>query len=196
MMPDGSLIRDLRRIYFHQYKGITKNYLFRDLLIKKFLPNNRVFIAKGKSDYRTYINSTTLANFFYYVLKIPKSDEQMRVPQWVFHSPDKVKYAYLREAFAMEGTILKKPYEIRFITKDNLFAVSIKRLLKSVGIDSHITERIDGTPPTLQYRVSIYRKENFEKFCNIGFSLLFHQERFSRLLMKYGIKSLVKNNSE
>lgn len=187
MMPDGSLIKDLRRIYFHQYKDLSKIYLFRDLLIKKFSPNNKVFMAKGKADYRTYINSTTLANFFYYVLKIPKSDEQMCVPQWVFHSPDKVKYAYLREAFAMEGTILKKLYEIRFITKDYLFAVSIKKLLKSIGIDSHITERIGGTPPTLQYRISIYRKENFEKFCNIGFSLPFHQERFSRLLTKYGL---------
>ncbi len=187
MMPDGSLIKDLRRIYFHQWKDLSKLYLFYDLLIKKFSPNNRIFIAKGKSDYRTYINSTTLANFFYYVLKIPKSDEQMNVPPWVFNSPDSVKYAYLREAFAMEGTILKKLHEIRFITKDHLFAISIKKLLKSVNIDSHITERIGGTPPTLQYRVSIYRKENFERFCNIGFSLPFHQERFKQLLIKYHI---------
>ncbi len=187
MMPDGSLIKDLRRIYFPQFKDLSKIYLFRDLLIKKFSPNNRIFMAKGKSDYRTYINSTTLANFFYHVLKIPKSDEQMNVPKWIFHSPDSVKYAYLREAFAMEGTILKKLHEIRFITKDNLFAISIKKLLKAVDIDSHITERIGGTPPTLQYRVSIYRKENFERFCNIGFSLPFHQERFRQLLIKYHI---------
>ncbi|MBI2141128.1 hypothetical protein HYU16_01765, partial [Candidatus Woesearchaeota archaeon] len=57
MMPDGSLIKDLRRIYFHQWKDLSKLYLFYDLLIKKFSPNNRIFIAKGKSDYRTYINS-------------------------------------------------------------------------------------------------------------------------------------------
>lgn len=187
MMPDGSLIKDLRRIYFHQYKDLSKIYLFRDLLIKKFAPNNKVFMAKGKSDYRTYINSTTLANFFYHVLKIPKSDEQMNVPEWVFYSPDSVKYAYLREAFAMEGTILKKLNEIRFITKDNLFAINLKRLLKSVAIESHITQRMGGTPLTLQYRVSIYRKENFERFCKIGFSLPFHQERFKQLLTKYGI---------
>src|SRR3989338_1524440 len=46
MMPDGSLIKDLRRIYFHQFKDLSKIYLFRDLLIKKFSPNNKVFIAK------------------------------------------------------------------------------------------------------------------------------------------------------
>ncbi len=188
MMPDGSLIKDLRRIYFHQYKDLSKIYLFRDLLIKKFSPNNKVFMAKGKSDYRTYINSTTLANFFYYVLKIPKSDEQMCVPGWVFHSPDSVKYAYLREAFAMEGTVLKSLYEIRFITKDYKYAVSLKKLLESVGITSHITDRLGGTPITLQYRISIYRKANFEKFCKIGFSLPFHKERFDQLLAKYGIR--------
>ncbi|MBI2580700.1 hypothetical protein HYV85_02730 [Candidatus Woesearchaeota archaeon] len=187
MMPDGSLIKDLRRIYFGQDKDLSKIYLFRDLLIKKFSPNNKVFVGRGNAEYRTFINSTTLANFFYHVLKIPKSDEQMNVPQWVFNSPDSVKYAYLREAFAMEGTILKNLYEIRFITKDNLFAVSIKKLLKSVDIESHITERIGGTPPTLQYRVSIYRRENFERFCNIGFSLPFHRERFRLLLIKYHI---------
>ena len=187
MMPDGSLIKDLRRIYFGQDKDLSKIYLFRDLLIKKFSPNNKVFVGKGHFEYRTYINSTTLANFFYHVLKIPKSDEQMNVPKWVFHSPDSVKYACLREAFAMEGTILKKLNEIRFITKDNLFAINIQRLLKTVGIVSHVTKRIGGTPPTLQYRVSIYRKENFEKFCKIGFSLPFHQERFTQLLIKYGI---------
>ena len=187
MMPDGSLIKDLRRIYFGQDKDLSKIYLFRDLLIKKFSPNNRVFIDRGHFEYRAYINSTTLANFFYHVLKIPKSDEQMNVPKWIFYSPNSVKYAYLREAFAMEGTILKKLNEIRFITKDNLFAVNIKRLLKTVGIKSYITERLGGTPPTLQFRVSIYCKENFEKFCKIGFSLPFHKERFDRLLTKYGI---------
>ncbi len=137
LMPDGSLIKDLRRIYFHQEKDLSKLYLFRDLLIRNFSQNNKVFVGKTKRGSRTYINSTTLARFFYHILKIPKSDEQMNVPARVFNSPNTAKYAYLNEAFAMGGTILKSLYEIRFITKDYKFAKSIKELLMGIGIRSY-----------------------------------------------------------
>lgn len=189
LMPDGSLIKDLRRIYFHQTKDLSKIYLFRDLLIRKFSPDNKIFVRRNRKDYQTYTNSLTLARFFYHILRIPKSNEQMKVPEWLFDSPESVKNAYLREAFDMEGTILKKLSEIRFITKDYKFATGIKRLLESVGINSHVKKRIGGTNRTLQYRVSIYRKENFEKFKKIGFGLSFHKERFEKVLNKYGINA-------
>src|SRR3989344_1457018 len=134
LMPDGSLIRDLMRIYFH-------------------------------------------------ILKVPKSDEQMRVPEWVFYSPITIKLAYLKQAFAMEGTILKSLYEIRFITKDHKFALDINKLLKQAEIKSRVKKRIGGTHKTTQYRISIYGKENLIRFINnIGFSTKFHIKRTNALL--------------
>ncbi|MFH1828688.1 MAG: LAGLIDADG family homing endonuclease [Nanoarchaeota archaeon] len=187
MMPDGSLIKDLRRVYFAQKKDFNKNLLFKHLIIKLFNPNNKIFIREGKNCYETYTNSTVLCNFLYYILDFKKSDEEMRVPYWIFNSPDSVKRAYLKEAFAMEGTIFKSLTEIRFITKDYNFANDIKELLKSLGIHSFMKERIGGTHKTIQYRISIYRKENFQKFKRIGFTNPLHVDRFNKICIKYDI---------
>ncbi|HJX06346.1 MAG TPA: LAGLIDADG family homing endonuclease [Candidatus Nanoarchaeia archaeon] len=187
LMPDGSLIKDLMRIYFHQGKDYSKIILFTNLIKKLFHPQNRIFTKKDRRGFQAYTNSQTLAIFFYKILKIPKSDEQMRVPQWIFQSPKSVKIAYLREAFAMEGTILKKLSEIRFITKDYLFAKDIQKLLKQIRIEAIVKPRIGGTHRTRQYRISIYRIKNFALFKEIGFSTEFHKERFRRLCSKYGI---------
>jgi hypothetical protein len=188
LMPDGSLIKDLMRVYFHQKKDIAKIYLFRDIIIKKFNLKNKVFIRERQGTFDAYTNSQTLARFFYHILGFSKSDEQMRIPRWIFGSPWSVKIAYLREAFAMEGTILKSLNEIRFITKDKDFVLDIQKLLKNLNITPTVNKRIGGTPPTIQYRLSIYGKDNFEKFKEIGFSYEFHKERFNKLLEKRGIK--------
>jgi len=190
MMPDGSLIKDLMRIYFHQKKEPKKLKQFAYLIKKLFSPESVVLYKENETDKQVYINSQTLARFFYHILQIPKSDEQMRVPKWVFNSLVSVKQAYLKEAFAMEGTILKSLYEIRFITKDKKFAHDIKILLSTLSIQSHITERMAGTPIGLQYRVSIYRKENFIEFKDIGFDTKLHKKRFKRLLRNYKIANL------
>ena len=87
----------------------------------------------------------------------------------------------------MEGTIVKALCEIRFITKDYNFAVDIKRLFDQIGIKSFVKERIGGTYNTIQYRVSIYKKENFSKFKEIGFSVKFNRNRFKKLVRKYNI---------
>ncbi len=187
LMPDGSLIRDLMRIYFHQKKDITKNHLFKDLLNKLFSPSNKIFIRNNRNCFDTYTNSKTLARFFYHILQIPKSNESMRIPQWIFKSPDSVKIAYLKQAFDMEGTILKSLYEIRFITKDKKFALDLQKLLKELDMTSHVKERIGGTHKTIQYRLSIYRKENFTKFKKIGFRIKFLRDRFNMLLKKHNI---------
>ncbi len=190
LMPDGSLIKDLMRIYFHQKKDISKNYLFRDLLNNLFSPSNKIFIRKGHNCFDTYTNSKTLARFFYHILQIPKSNKSMRIPSWVFKSPDSVKIAYLKQAFDMEGTILKSLREIRFITKDKKFAYDLKKLLKSLDITSNVKERIGGTHRTIQYRLSIYRKENFIKFKKIGFRVYFLKNRFDMLLKKHNIEKI------
>ena len=187
LMPDGSLIKDQMRIYFHQKKDLTKHYLFKYLINKLFSPKNKIFFRYKSNCYDSYINSQTLARFFYHILQIPKSDEPMRVPKWIFTSPYSVKIAFLKQAFDMEGTILKSLNEIRFITKDKDFAFDLKALLNSLRIDSFVKERIGGTHRTIQYRISIYRKENFIKFTNIGFRSNFLKNRFNMLLNKHKI---------
>lgn len=187
MMPDGSLIKDLRRIYFSQKKDYNKNLLFRDLILELFSPNNKVFIRWEHNVYETYTNSTVLAHFLHHILDFKKSDEKIRIPLWVFNSPYPVKRAYLREAFAMEGTIFGSLKEIRLISKHQEYALDIKNLLSSLHINSFVKERIAGTPKTIQYRVSIYRKENFEKFKLIGFTVPLHVQRFDLICKKYGI---------
>ena len=190
LMPDGSLIRDLMRIYYHQKKDFSKIILFGDLIKKLFRPNNKIFIVNDRGTTKTYTNSQTLAIFFYKIIGIPKSDEQMRVPKWIFKSPRSVKIAYLKEAYAMEGTILKKLTEIRFITKDRLFAYDIKRLLLQIGIESHVKPRMGGLHNNSpQYRISIYRLKNFELFKEIGFSTKFHKERFEKVFKIAGSSS-------
>jgi hypothetical protein len=187
LMPDGSLIRDLKGVYFHQKKDIRKIYLFKKLIKKLFRPKNKIFIKDNHGTINIYINSQTLAIFFYKILQIPKSDEQMRVPKWIFNEPKKVKIAYLKQAFDMEGTILKGLCEIRFITKDYNFALDIEKILGQVGVKSHVKERIGGTHRTIQYRISIYKKENFSKFKDIGFSIKFNKDRFTQMVKKYNI---------
>lgn len=187
MMPDGSLTKDLRRIFFSQKKDMKKHVLFRSLLLELFNPNNTIFFKNSNGTPDTYINSTVLGHFLHRVLDFRKSDEEMRVPRWVFDSPDSVKREYLKEAFAMEGTVTKALTEIRFITKDHSYGQDIQNLLLSLEIHSFLRERIGGTHNTLQYRVSIYRGENFEKFKEIGFTVPMHVERFKLICQKYHI---------
>ncbi|MEK6946538.1 MAG: LAGLIDADG family homing endonuclease [Nanoarchaeota archaeon] len=183
LMPDGSLIKDLRRIYFTQKKDVSKIYLFRDLLCTIFSPSNKIFIKEGGAE--TYTNSKTLANFFYHILDLRKSDEETRIPSWIFNSPVSVKYAYLRAAYDMEAYMSKRLYEIRFITVDKNYAYDLKKLLESVNITSIVKTRIGGTHKTTQYRISIYGKENIKEFGKIGFSIRMHKERLERALAKY-----------
>ena len=72
MMPDGSLIKDLKRIYFHQKKDYRKILLFKRLLLKLFRPKNRIFIRDNRGTTDIFTNSQTLAMFFYKILKIAK----------------------------------------------------------------------------------------------------------------------------
>ncbi len=188
LMPDGSLIKDLRRVYFHQKKDLRKIDLFENTLVKLFSKEVNVLRKKDKgSGVEAYSNSKTLAWFMYYILGIPKSDEEMRPPSWLFNSPDNVKISYLKQAFDMEGTVSKNLSEIRFGVKGPNFAQDIQNLLSRLNIDSHLTyaPRVYQTSP--QYRVSIYKKENFAKFRDIGFEIPFLKERFERALIKHGI---------
>ena len=185
LMPDGSLIKDLRRVYFTQKKDVSKIYLFRDLLSTIFSPSNTVFVREHKNAFETYTNSKTLAYFFYFILDLRKSDEETRIPSWLFNSPISVKHAYLRAAYDMEAYMSKRLYEIRFITVDENYAYDLKKLLESVNISSIVKTRIGGTHNTIQYRISIYGKENIKEFGNIGFSIQMHKERLERALAKY-----------
>ena len=188
LMPDGSLIKDLMRVYFHQKKDLSKIELF-DKTIKKLFSKDIILFRRidNRGATQIYINSRTLANFFYYILQIPKSDEEMRVPNWILKSLKKVKIAYIREAFDMEGTILKKLTEIRFVSKHKKFAMNLKKLLSTLCIESHLTFTPRPSQSSGQYRVSIYKKENFKRFKEIGFRIPFLKNRFLQLSNKYGI---------
>ena len=187
MMPDGSLIKDLMRIYLTQKKDTSKLFLFKKIIVKLFSPKNKIFIRENQLNSDAYINSQTLAIFFFYILGINKSDEMMRVPKWIFKSPKSVKITYLQQAFDMEGTILKSLNEIRFITKDKLFALDLQKLLFHIDIKSTVNPRIGGIRRTLQYRISVYGKENFKKFKEIGFRIPFLKNRFKELIKKHNI---------
>ncbi|MFH1682810.1 MAG: LAGLIDADG family homing endonuclease [Candidatus Woesearchaeota archaeon] len=115
-----------------------------------------------------------------------KSDQETRIPIWVFDSPNSVKRAYLREAFAMEGTVRQSLREITFAAKSYNFCLDIKNLLASLNINSFLKKKAGGTYGGM-YRVSVYRKENFEKFKEIGFTAPLHVERFDLICKKYGV---------
>ncbi len=188
LMPDGSLIRDLMRIYFTQKKDLRKIELFDNLIKKLFSSEIKIF---KKIDIRgatnSYINSKTLAYFFYFILNVSKSDQQQKVPYWVFTSSRNVKITYLKQIFDMEGTISKRLTEIRFVSKDELFIQDVKKLLSLVEIGSHVTFAPRVKQKSGQYRLSIYRRENFEKFKDIGFRIPFLHNRFQALISKYGL---------
>ena len=187
LMPDGSLIKDLMRVFFHQKKDPRKIELFNDLILELFSENIILFRKENFKGKQIYVNSKTLAWFLYYILKLPKSDEQMRIPEWIFNSPKSVKIAYLQQAFDMEGTILKKLTEIRFVSGDELFAEDIKNLLSILEIKSSLTFAPRKKQPNGQYRVHIYGKENFKKFKEIGFRIPSLKNRFDLLVKKYEI---------
>ena len=189
LMPDGSLIKDIRRLYFSQKKDFSKHILFQKVIHKLFSPNNKIFMKNTSNCPDSYINSTVLCHFLHYLVDFKKSDEEMRVPEWLYTSPDSVKRAYLHEAFAMEGTIFKSLTEIRFYSKFEQYCLDIQRLLVKLNIKSFVKSRVAGTPPDIQYRLSIYRKENFQEFLKIGVSIPLHVERFALICKKYGIKS-------
>jgi intein/homing endonuclease len=111
----------------------------------------------------------------------------MRTPRWIFNSSKNVKIAYLKEAFDMEGTILRNLKEIRFVSKDKEFVEDIKRLLSSLSINASITYAPRYNQKSGQYRVSVYGKSKFIKFKLIGFGIPFLNKRFKQLLEKYKI---------
>ena len=70
LMPDGSLIKDLMRIYFHQKKDLTKIELFEKLIKEIFHFQQKIFRRVDHRGSTTiYINSKTLSWFFIMSLK-------------------------------------------------------------------------------------------------------------------------------
>jgi len=187
LMPDGSLINDLRRIYFGQKKDISKVYLFIDLLKELFNPESTLLIRKAhKGGLDGYTNSQTLCKFLYFVLNFTKSDEEFKIPWWVFKSPRSVKIAYIREAFAMEGCVEKWPRKvITLVNKPPFLPRGLQKMLLSFSITATVKTRISGIKPQLQYKLFISGRENLMKFAEIGFTYKQHVERFERIMNFY-----------
>ena len=60
MMPDGSLIKDKRRLYFVQKKDYSKHILFENIIKDLFSPNNKIFMKNTTGALESYLNSTVL----------------------------------------------------------------------------------------------------------------------------------------
>jgi len=191
LLPDGCVVKDLMRIDFAQKKDLTKVDLFEDSLISIFSSVCNPLRRLDKSDgtLHSYTNSKVLAHFIHYVLDVSKSDQPTKIPSWIFNSPRNVRLSYLQQAWDMEGTILKKLREIRFAVRDKGFATDMQKLLLTFEIDSHLTFAPRPYMSSDQYRISIYRKENFERFKEIGFRIPFLKYRFQQLCNKYKINS-------
>jgi intein/homing endonuclease len=192
LMPDGSLIKDLMRIYFGQKKYISKVYLFIDLLKELFNPESTLLIRKAhKGGLDGYTNSQTLCKFLYFVLNFTKSDEEFKIPKWVFESPRSVKITYIREAFAMEGCVEKWPRKIiTLVNKPPHLPYGLQKMLLLFGIKATVKTRIGGLKPQLQYKLFISGRENLMKFQEIGFTYQQHKERFKRIINFYENKTI------
>lgn len=87
---------------------------------------------------------------------------------------------FLRGMFDAEGSVALKRFHLRLSSKNSQLIRIIVRVLGEMGIESgkvHIDDR------TGVFTISIYGKENLEKFANhIGFAHPEKRERISKLL--------------
>lgn len=66
-------------------KEIRKIEQFKSLIEILFKPNNKIFIREGHNAFETYTNSTMLVHFLHHILDFKKSDEEIRIPLWIFN---------------------------------------------------------------------------------------------------------------
>ncbi|MEA1904827.1 MAG: LAGLIDADG family homing endonuclease [Candidatus Hadarchaeota archaeon] len=190
MMADGCLSKDLSSVGFSQKKDLNKIYEFKRLIIDLFdieWDKMRTFFDKTGSK-AVQIPSRPLALFFYYCLNIAKSDESQKVPKWVLSSPRGIVKAYVREIFAMEGSVCDpktRRKEVRLHSCDLLFVKGSRQLLRErLGIASNIfTYHIKRYGN--KYYLTIKGRENLLKLRDVGIALESHQQRLNEVCESY-----------
>lgn len=186
MMADGCLSKDLSNVGFSQKKDLNKVYEFKRLIIDLFdieWDKMRTFFDKTRSKV-VQIPSRPLALFFYYCLDIAKSDEPQKVPKWVLSSPEGVIKTYVREVFAMEGSVCDPKTgrkEVRLHSCDLSFVKGLQQLLRErLGIASNLfTYHIKGYGS--KYYLTINGRENLLKLRDVGIALKSHQQRLNEV---------------
>lgn len=190
MILDGSLSKNLSGVMFCQKKDKNKVKEFSDIMIKLFDVSPIFREEKNKTPVVT-VGNKTLGFFLNKCLDIHKSDEDARIPSWIWNSPKSVIIEYLRYAFAMEGSISHhlKGSEIKFhsVCLPHLLELSI--LLKSkFDINSSIQKYyIKGYG--WKYYLYFGKKEEIIKFQEIGFALESHQKRLIELINSFKNKA-------
>lgn len=189
MILDGSLNKNFYNIMFSQKKDKNKVKEFGDIIRCLFgiepkfreFNNARIVIFSNKA----------LSIFLNKCLDVHKSDEDARIPYWVWISPRPVVIEYLRYAFAMEGSIshyLKYP-EIKFHSVDISYLKDLSELLKDkFNINSKIQKYyIKGYG--WKYYLYFANQNDIVRFDEIGFALNSHQLRLKKLINSFKNKA-------
>ena len=182
MLYDGYIEKSLGAVQFYQKKDLNKPYEFARI-VKKYFDVKPCFSSK-QGGIGVVFNSKILANFFHHCLNFHKSDQDARVPKWIFDSSEEIVSEYLRYAFAMEGSISTptKGTEIKFHSCDLSLVVDLRNLLKArYGINARIQKYFIHSYGW-KYYLYFSSKDDLEKFAKIGFALDSHQKRLDQIL--------------
>ena len=102
------------------------------VIYNAFNVKGRISVGKETGTHIVSYSRKTLASFFYHCLGICKSDEDTRIPYWIWNSPKSVITEYLRYAYAMEGSVdhYLKGAEIKFHSVSSPYLEDLKKILK------------------------------------------------------------------
>ncbi len=184
MIMDGSLTKDLCSLSFSQKKD---RYLVKEMgmIVKSFFNiHGNYYIDKKTDTPRIEFSRKTFVHFAYTHLDLHKSDENARIPKWIFKSPRSVIIEYLRYAFAMEGSInhYLKGSEVRFHSVSLPYLQDLKKILiEKFKIESKIQKYYIKDYGN-KYYLMFNKVKDILKFTEIGFALETHQKRLIELV--------------
>ena len=191
MILDGTLNKKLNGCSFSQKKDKAKVTEFSNIVKGTFGINGNFSIDNKSGTHIIGYTRKAFAYFLHQCLDIHKSDEEARIPYWIWISPKSVIIEYLRYAFAMEGSVSHylKATEIKFHSVELSYLKDLKKLLKDkFNIDSKIFKYfIKGYG--WKYYLHFSDKNNIKCFSNIGFALESHQKRLRGLISYFKNKA-------
>lgn len=184
MVLDGSLSKKLSSVMFSQKKDEQLVHIFNSIIQDKFNIKGSYYRHKDTDTLRITFSSKTLATFFNRVLDTHKSDEDARIPKWIWNSPRSVIIEYLKYAYSMEGSIYNylKGSEIKFHSVCLPHIKELKLILKDkFDINSNI-QKYYIVNYGWKYYLTFSKQEEIIKFKEIGFAINPHQKRLLQLL--------------
>ena len=190
MLLDGSLNRNLSNLMFCQKKDKNKVKEFKNIVRRLFGLKSKDRIFNNDSP-GVVANSKALGVFLHKCLGLHKSNEPARIPSWILKSPPSVTLAYLRYAFAMEGSVssyIKGP-EIKFHSVDLPYLEDLRSLLKNKFDINSIIQKYYIDNYGWKYYLSITNQREIVKFQEIGFALKSHQTKLEKLTSHFKDKA-------